>query len=187
MAFLRFFLSFFLPARYSTKILSLHPIPPERRDIAWLFKRDNLNLSLARLLRQTRKDLFYDVNKILGDCALSRSHEGVENTYRSRYYYYRNFLLKIIYLSIYTHFSQDFKRDRLWGNEKLRKRKVTVILLHFSFFRLFSLLFLSFLSIYNAPLLLNYPANESNAWYIPSETMWLVKNSLLSLQSHRVI
>lgn len=103
MVSLRFFLSFFLPARYSTKILSLHPIPPERRDIAWLFKRDNLNLSLARLLRQTRKDLFYDVNKILGDCALSRSHEGVENTYRSRYYYYRNFLLKIIYLSIYIY------------------------------------------------------------------------------------
>lgn len=145
MASLRFFLSFFLPARYSTKILSLHPIPPERRDIAWLFKRDNLNLSLARLLRQTRKDLFYDVNKILGDCALSRSHEGVENTYRSRYYYYRNFLLKIIYLSIYLyiHFSQDFKRDRLWGNEKLRKRSYRYPTSFFPF-----LASISFISIY---------------------------------------
>lgn len=64
----------FLLYRYSHEnLLSLslsspHP-PAERRDIARLFKRDNLNLSLVRLLRQTRKDLFYDVNKILGDCA----------------------------------------------------------------------------------------------------------------------
>lgn len=71
-------LSFFLhviPRKYSLFIPSLH------RDIAWLFKRDNLNLSLARLLRQTRKDLFYDVNKILARrLRNSPSRARVENT-----------------------------------------------------------------------------------------------------------
>lgn len=138
MASLRFFLSFFLPARYSTKILSLHPIPPERRDIAWLFKRDNLNLSLARLLRQTRKDLFYDVNKILGDCALSRSYEGVENTYRSRYYYYRNFLLKIIYLSIYIYTFHKILNEIVYeGMKNCENEKLPLSYFIFSFSRFY--------------------------------------------------
>lgn len=170
MVSLRFFLSSFLSSllspRYSPRKSSLF-ILPERRDIAWLFKRDNLNLSLARLLRQTRKDLFYDVNKILGDCATALARG--RRKYLSIAILLQEFSIKN-FIHIYIFFTELYEIVCEWI-KNCKKRKV--ILLHlfsFFFFSLFSknsLLFLSFLSLYDTPLFLNYPVNESNASYIP--------------------
>lgn len=94
----------------------------------------------------------------------------------------RNFLLKIIYLSIYINTFHKILNEIVYeGMKNCENEKLPLSYFIFSFSRFY------FFHFHNAPLLLNYPANESNAWYIPSETMWLVKNSLLSLQSHRVI
>lgn len=169
MVSLRFFLSSFLSSllspRYSPRKSSLF-ILSERRDIAWLFKRDNLNLSLARLLRQTRKDLFYDVNKILGDCATALARGR-------RKYLSIAILLQEFSIKNFTHIYIFYRiiRDRLRVNKKLQKTKsYPTPPFFFFFFSLFSknsLLFLSFLSLYDTPLFLNYPVNESNASYIP--------------------